>query len=76
MTIKRLMTVALAAAFAVTAAAAENKDGKKFNLGLEKIQLILGEYSIGKVVSLLTLIILKHNSGIRCKHITVHLDRV
>ena len=40
MNINRFIAVALAAAFAVTAAAAENKDGKKFNLGLEKIQLI------------------------------------
>ena len=40
MNIRRFIAVALAAAFAVTAAAAENNDGKKFNLGLEKIQLI------------------------------------
>ena len=40
MNINRFIAVALAAAFAVTAAAAENKDEKKFKLGLEKVQLI------------------------------------
>ena len=39
MNIRKLIAVALAAAFAVTAAAAENKEEKKFKLGFDKIQL-------------------------------------
>ena len=39
MNIKRIIAVALAAAFAVTAGAEENKADKKIRLNLEKIQI-------------------------------------